>query len=132
MDSLNLVLEKNLLPLLFDILKYAVANWGVIVTFLGIGAIILVVSYLAITELPKLLKSIMTFVETATTNIPLLTNGINNLINNVEKMNATLTALLAIQARVDRLEDKVLGKLDEVMTKASEMHSTINLIASRK
>ncbi len=73
----------------------------------------------------------MLFVDTATTNIPIITQSINSLINNVEKMNSTLTALLSIQTRVDNMETKVLNKLDELVTKHNETHSLINVIVSK-
>lgn len=73
----------------------------------------------------------MLFVDTATTNIPIITQSINSLINNVEKMNSTLTALLSIQTRVDNMETKVLNKLDELVTKHNETHNLINVIVSK-
>ena len=73
----------------------------------------------------------MNFVDAATTNIPIITQSINSLILNVEKMNSTLTALLSIQNRVDNMETKVLAKLDEVLEKTNSNNSILGVIAAK-
>jgi hypothetical protein len=131
MDVPTYIVENNLIPLLSSALTYIVEHWVVIIlTALSLTAIG-VIAYLLVSLMPNLIKSIMLFVDTATTNIPIITQSINSLINNVEKMNSTLTALLSIQTRVDNMETKVLNKLDELVTKHNETHSLINVIVSK-
>jgi hypothetical protein len=131
MDVPTYIVENNLIPLLSSALTYIVEHWVVIIlTALSLTAIG-VIAYLLVSLMPNLIKSIMLFVDTATTNIPIITQSINSLINNVEKMNSTLTALLSIQTRVDNMETKVLNKLDELVTKHNETHNLINVIVSK-
>jgi predicted PurR-regulated permease PerM len=131
MDVPTYIVENNLIPSLSSALTYIVEHWVVIIlTALSLTAIG-VIAYLLVSLMPNLIKSIMLFVDTATTNIPIITQSINSLINNVEKMNSTLTALLSIQTRVDNMETKVLNKLDELVTKHNETHNLINVILSK-
>jgi hypothetical protein len=45
----------------------------------------------------------VSFIDTATVNFPVITKSINDLTLNVEKMNASLAPLLNIQSRMETL-----------------------------
>jgi hypothetical protein len=56
----------------------------------------------------------VSFIDTATVNFPVITKSIHDLIINVEKMNNTLTTLLNIQSKVDGLKTFIEEEFEAV------------------
>ncbi len=101
--SLNITYETA--QVVASIVDTFVKHWVPIVIFSLCLSFIVILVFLCVTQLPKIFSSVISFIDTATVNFPVLTKSIHDLIVVVEKMNGTLAALLNIQVKIDELKD---------------------------
>lgn len=125
MQLLNLEISQETAKTLADLLSIFVGNWIYIVLFTLCLSIISVFVFLSFTELPRVFRSWSAFIDAATTNIPKLTQSINDLITNVERMNSTLTTLLNMQTKIDFIKEKVSDLEIKFMSKLISIHDEI-------
>lgn len=104
MGIISLNITEDTAKILSDIVVTFVGNWIPIVIFTLCLSFIAVLVFLCTTQLPRVFSSMVSFIDTATVNFPVITKSIHDLIINVEKMNNTLTTLLNIQSKVDGLK----------------------------
>lgn len=125
MQLLNLEISQETAKVLADLLSIFVGNWIYIVLFTLCLSIISVFVFLSFTELPRVFRSWSAFIDAATANIPKLTQSINDLITNVERMNSTLTTLLNMQTKIDFIKEKVSDLEIKFMSKLISIHDEI-------
>lgn len=104
MGIISLNITEETAKIISDIVVTFVDNWIPIVIFTLCLSFIAVLVFLCTTQLPRVFSSMVSFIDTATVNFPVITKSIHDLIINVEKMNNTLTTLLNIQSKVDGLK----------------------------
>jgi hypothetical protein len=104
MGIISLNITEETAKIVSDIVVTFVDNWIPIVIFTLCLSFIAVLVFLCTTQLPRVFSSMVSFIDTATVNFPVITKSIHDLIINVEKMNNTLTTLLNIQSKVDGLK----------------------------
>jgi hypothetical protein len=104
MGIISLNITEETAKIISNIVVTFVDNWIPIVIFTLCLSFIAVLVFLCTTQLPRVFSSMVSFIDTATVNFPVITKSIHDLIINVEKMNNTLTTLLNIQSKVDGLK----------------------------
>jgi hypothetical protein len=122
MGIISLNITEDTAKILSDIVVTFVGNWIPIVIFTLCLSFIAVLVFLCTTQLPRVFSSMVSFIDTATVNFPVITKSIHDLIINVEKMNNTLTTLLNIQSKVDGLKtfmEEEFGAVKEGIRKLS-------------
>jgi hypothetical protein len=103
MGIISLNITEETAKIVSDIVVTFVGNWIPIVIFTLCLSFIAVLVFLCTTQLPRVFSSMVSFIDTATVNFPVITKSINDLTLNVEKMNASLAPLLNIQSRMETL-----------------------------
>jgi len=114
MGIISLNITEETAKIVSDIVVTFVDNWIPIVIFLLCLSFIAVLVFLCTTQLPRLFSSMVSFIDTATVNFPVITKSMHDLILNVEKMNSNLITLLNIQQKVDNLKIIMVGEFDVV------------------
>ena len=104
MGIIRLNITEETEKIVSDIVVTFVDNWIPVVIFTLCLSFIAILVFLCTTQLPRVFTSMVSFIDTATVNFPVITKSIHDLIINVEKMNNTLTTLLNIQSKVDGLK----------------------------
>ena len=104
MGIISLNITEETAKIVSDIVVTFVDNWIPVVIFTLCLSFIAILVFLCTTQLPRVFTSMVSFIDTATVNFPVITKSIHDLIINVEKMNNTLTTLLNIQSKVDGLK----------------------------
>lgn len=114
MGIISLNITEETAKIVSDIVVTFVDNWIPIVIFTLCLSFIAVLVFLCTTQLPRLFSSMVSFIDTATVNFPVITKSMHDLIINVEKMNSNLITLLNIQQKVDNLKIIMIGEFDVV------------------
>jgi len=114
MGIISLNVTEETAKIVSDIVVTFVDNWIPIVIFTLCLSFIAVLVFLCTTQLPRLFSSMVSFIDTATVNFPVITKSMHDLILNVEKMNSNLITLLNIQQKVDNLKIIMVGEFDVV------------------
>jgi hypothetical protein len=114
MGIISLNITEETAKIVSDIVVTFVDNWIPVVIFTLCLSFIAVLVFLCTTQLPRVFSSMVSFIDTATVNFPVITKSIHDLILNVEKMNNTLTTLLNIQSKVDGLKTFMEEEFDTV------------------
>jgi hypothetical protein len=114
MGIISLNITEETAKIVSDIVVTFVDNWIPIVIFTLCLSFIAVLVFLCTTQLPRVFSSMISFIDTATVNFPVITKSIHDLIINVEKMNNTLTTLLNIQSKVDGLKTFIEEEFEAV------------------
>jgi hypothetical protein len=114
MGVISLNITEETAKIVSDIVVTFVDNWIPIVIFTLCLSFIAVLVFLCTTQLPRVFSSMVSFIDTATVNFPVITKSIHDLIINVEKMNNTLTTLLNIQSKVDGLKTFIEEEFEAV------------------
>ena len=114
MGIISLNITEETAKIVSDIVVTFVDNWIPIVIFTLCLSFIAVLVFLCTTQLPRLFSSMVSFIDTATVNFPVITKSMHDLILNVEKMNSNLITLLNIQQKVDNLKIIMIGEFDVV------------------
>jgi hypothetical protein len=114
MGIISLNITEETAKIVSDIVVTFVDNWIPVVIFTLCLSFIAVLVFLCTTQLPRLFSSMVSFIDTATVNFPVITKSMHDLILNVEKMNSNLITLLNIQQKVDNLKIIMIGEFDAV------------------
>jgi hypothetical protein len=122
MGIISLNVTEETAKIVSDILLTFVNNWIPVVIFILCLSFIAILVFLCTTQLPRVFTSMVSFIDTATVNFPVITKSIHDLILNVEKMNSTLVPLLSMQNKVDSLKtfmEEEFDALKEAIRKLS-------------
>lgn len=114
MGIISLNLTEETAKIVSDIIVTFVDNWIPIVIFTLCLSFIAILVFLCTTQLPRVFTSMVSFIDTATVNFPVITKSIHDLIMNVEKMNSTLVPLLSMQNKVDSLKAFMEEEFDAI------------------
>ena len=122
MGIISLNVTEETAKIVSDIVFTFVNNWIPVVIFILCLSFIAILVFLCTTQLPRVFTSMVSFIDTATVNFPVITKSIHDLILNVEKMNSTLVPLLSMQNKVDSLKtfmEEEFDALKEAIRKLS-------------
>lgn len=122
MGIISLNVTEETAKIVSDIVLTFVNNWIPVVIFILCLSFIAILVFLCTTQLPRVFTSMVSFIDTATVNFPVITKSIHDLILNVEKMNSTLVPLLSMQNKVDSLKtfmEEEFDALKEAIRKLS-------------
>ena len=114
MGIISLNLTEETAKIGSDIVVTFVNNWVPVVIFTLCLSFIAILVFLCTTQLPRVFTSMVSFIDTATVNFPVITKSIHDLILNVEKMNSTLVPLLSMQNKVDSLKAFMEEEFDAI------------------
>lgn len=114
MGIISLNLTEETAKIVSDIVVTFVNNWIPVVIFTLCLSFIAILVFLCTTQLPRVFTSMVSFIDTATVNFPVITKSIHDLILNVEKMNSTLVPLLSMQNKVDSLKAFMEEEFDAI------------------
>lgn len=114
MGIISLNLTQETAKIVSDIVVTFVNNWVPVVIFTLCLSFIAILVFLCTTQLPRVFTSMVSFIDTATVNFPVITKSIHDLILNVEKMNSTLVPLLSMQNKVDSLKAFMEEEFDAI------------------
>ena len=114
MGIISLNITEETAKIVSDIVVTFVDNWIPIVIFTLCLSFIAILVFLCTTQLPRVFTSMVSFIDTATVNFPVITKSIHDLILNVEKMNSTLVPLLSMQNKVDSLKTFMEEEFDAI------------------
>lgn len=114
MGIISLNLTEETAKIVSDIVVTFVNNWVPVVIFTLCLSFIAILVFLCTTQLPRVFTSMVSFIDTATVNFPVITKSIHDLILNVEKMNSTLVPLLSMQNKVDSLKTFMEEEFDAI------------------
>ena len=114
MGIISLNVTEETAKIVSDIVLTFVNNWIPIVIFTLCLSFIAILVFLCTTQLPRVFTSMVSFIDTATVNFPVITKSIHDLILNVEKMNSTLVPLLSMQNKVDSLKTFMEEEFDAI------------------
>lgn len=114
MGIISLNVTEETAKIVSDIVVTFVDNWIPIVIFTLCLSFIAILVFLCTTQLPRVFTSMVSFIDTATVNFPVITKSIHDLILNVEKMNSTLVPLLSMQNKVDSLKTFMEEEFDAI------------------
>jgi ABC-type uncharacterized transport system fused permease/ATPase subunit len=114
MGIISLNITEETAKIVSDIVVTFVDNWIPIVIFTLCLSFIVILVFLCTTQLPRVFTSMVSFIDTATVNFPVITKSIHDLILNVEKMNSTLVPLLSMQNKVDSLKTFMEEEFDAI------------------
>lgn len=114
MGIISLNITEETAKIASDIVVTFVDNWIPIVIFTLCLSFIAILVFLCTTQLPRVFTSMVSFIDTATVNFPVITKSIHDLIMNVEKMNSTLVPLLSMQNKVDSLKAFMEEEFDAI------------------
>jgi len=114
MGIISLNVTEETAKIASDIVVTFVDNWIPIVIFTLCLSFIAILVFLCTTQLPRVFTSMVSFIDTATVNFPVITKSIHDLILNVEKMNSTLVPLLSMQNKVDSLKTFMEEEFDAI------------------
>ena len=114
MGIISLNVTEETAKIVSDIAVTFVNNWIPVVIFTLCLSFIAILVFLCTTQLPRVFTSMVSFIDTATVNFPVITKSIHDLILNVEKMNSTLVPLLSMQNKVDNLKTFMEEEFDAV------------------
>ena len=114
MGIISLNITEETAKIVSNIVVTFVDNWIPIVIFTLCLSFIAILVFLCTTQLPRVFTSMVSFIDTATVNFPVITKSIHDLILNVEKMNSTLVPLLSMQNKVDSLKTFMEEEFDAI------------------
>lgn len=114
MGIISLNVTEETAKIVSGIVVTFVDNWIPIVIFTLCLSFIAILVFLCTTQLPRVFTSMVSFIDTATVNFPVITKSIHDLILNVEKMNSTLVPLLSMQNKVDSLKTFMEEEFDAI------------------
>lgn len=114
MGIISLNITEETAKIVSDIVVTFVDNWIPVVIFTLCLSFIAILVFLCTTQLPRVFTSMVSFIDTATVNFPVITKSIHDLIMNVEKMNSTLVPLLSMQNKVDSLKAFMEEEFDAI------------------
>ena len=125
MGIISLNLTEETAKIVSDIVVTFVNNWVPVVIFTLCLSFIAILVFLCTTQLPRVFTSMVSFIDTATVNFPVITKSIHDLILNVEKMNSTLVPLLSMQNKVDSLKAFMEEEFDAIKDAIRKLSSKL-------
>ena len=125
MGIISLNITEETAKIASDIVVTFVDNWIPIVIFTLCLSFIAILVFLCTTQLPRVFTSMVSFIDTATVNFPVITKSIHDLIMNVEKMNSTLVPLLSMQNKVDSLKAFMEEEFDVIKDAIRKLSSKL-------